>query len=346
MKNNKNIHCNICQKYNLETNKCICKGIKIISMLCKTYIDKLNNLKSITYNKTSINYKSIDAFQISDRQSNDKNNKIRENIIGAIINNKIPKEYFIISNRWKKLKEGILNVLITLNYKKIKHSECEHKGGRKFNFDFEITIYYEDRSIKKYNIELKFNISELAEAPQFVSPMNPSQYLDKSFEEYYYEKYLPNIAKCADLPMPEKEDYLKQIHGNKPKCMKKYQEKYYQGCKSSSKFTNNENDIDFYNLCKAVSNKSISQFIKNSELNLEKLSEYLQNTQKNKIYMMYCNNEFKIQYVNLENYQIKNVVNNPDKFRYECETKSGIEITVLLRWKNGNGIAFPAFQIS
>ena len=30
----------------------------------------------------------------------------------------------------------------------------------------------------------------------------------------------------------------------------------------------------------------------------------------------------------------------------KLETKSGIKLNILLRWKNGNGIAFPAFQIS
>jgi len=31
---------------------------------------------------------------------------------------------------------------------------------------------------------------------------------------------------------------------------------------------------------------------------------------------------------------------------YECKTESGYKLKVLLRWKNGNGIAYPAFQIS
>ena len=29
-----------------------------------------------------------------------------------------------------------------------------------------------------------------------------------------------------------------------------------------------------------------------------------------------------------------------------CKTVSGKKMKILLRWKNGNGIAFPAFQIS
>ena len=50
--------------------------------------------------------------------------------------------------------------------------------------------------------------------------------------------------------------------------------------------------------------------------------------------------------VALDDYIIESCVKEPSKFRYVCKTKSGVELTVLLRWKNGNGIAFPAFQIS
>jgi len=53
-----------------------------------------------------------------------------------------------------------------------------------------------------------------------------------------------------------------------------------------------------------------------------------------------------LQRVDPADYNIVSCVKNPAKSRYECETQSGKKINVLLRWKNGNGIAFPAFQIS
>ena len=36
---------------------------------------------------------------------------------------------------------------------------------------------------------------------------------------------------------------LKQVHGNKPQCIKEIQDKYYAGCKSSSKFTGDADDL-------------------------------------------------------------------------------------------------------
>ena len=66
-------------------------------------LHKVFNLKSFIYNNKNINDKSINAFNLSIRQLNDKNNKIRENIIGAIINNKVPENYYIL-NKWLYLK--------------------------------------------------------------------------------------------------------------------------------------------------------------------------------------------------------------------------------------------------
>ena len=42
----------------------------------------------------------------------------------------------------------------------------------------------------------------------------------------------------------------------------------------------------------------------------------------------------------------KIIVDKKNKNRFICETKSGKKMYILLRWKNGNGVAFPAFQIS
>lgn len=62
--------------------------------------------------------------------------------------------------------------------------------------------------------------------------------------------------------------------------------------------------------------------------------------------MLYYNGEFLLEYPELDNYRIISHVKNPKLNRYDCMTANGNLIKVLLRWKNGNGIALPAFQIS
>ena len=297
------------------------------------------------YNKEQITADSIFAFDLSTKGLNDKNNKTRENIIAAIINDGVPSEYYQIP-RWQALRTSILNYIGELDKDPYSKVECKRKGGRKFNFDFTITFHMELTESRVYNIELKFNASAIDEAPQFVSPMKPSQYLSSSYEDYYYTNYLPKLSELSGLHLPSKQDFLAQIHTNKPKCMKAFQDIYYQGCALSSKFTNNEQDIKFYELAKQLSNESITTFILETDLNIELLSQYLEASQRGKIYMLYSEGTFIKQCVNLDDYVIVDVVKNPQKFRYECISKNGKKITVLLRWKNGNGIAFPAFQIS
>lgn len=305
-------------------------------------------MASFKYNKEEITPESINAFILSSKNQNDKNNKTRENIIGAIMNGKVPNEFYEIP-QWKEKKENIFSFISQLtNNKKYNKIECEHKGGRKFNYDFDITIYYDDGSIVIENIELKFNTPSIAGAPQFVSPVKPSQYInnDMSFEEYHYTNYLPKIAELyGGLPIPPLEEYLKQVGGDNPKCMKPYQDNYYKGSKQSSRFTNNEEDIRLYDECKKISYESIKNYINESDLNIEKLSKYLVDTQKNKKYMLYYDNKFILQTVNnLDDYIIESVTKTANT--YNCVSKSGKNITILLRWKNGNGIAFPAFQIN
>ena len=75
-----------------------------------------------------------------------------------------------------------------------------------------------------FNIELKFNASSIDETPQFVSPMKPSQYMSKSYEEYFYDKYLILLSLVSGIDFPSKEEYLRQVHSTNPSCMKKYQD--------------------------------------------------------------------------------------------------------------------------
>lgn len=303
-------------------------------------------MTTLIYNKETITPESIIAFNPSSKGLNDAHNKTRENIVGAIINNKIPETYYEIPE-WLALEISIVTYLQELDTSRTyTRAVCSHKGGRKFNFDFSIKIYYEDGTQSDYNIELKFNASTIDETPQFVSPMKPSQYMSDVYEDYYYDNYLTQLALESGLEMPSRETYLKQIHTNNPKCMKPYQDLYYMGCKQSSQYTGDPVHIKFYETAKKLSHESITSFIEKTELNIEALSEYLLTSQNNKIYMLYSGTQFIVQRPNMDDYQLASVTKNPEKNRYDCVSKTGVKMNVLLRWKNGNGIAFPAFQIS
>ena len=300
----------------------------------------------------------IESFGLSQRKrTNDKNNKIREKIICDIINNRVPHEYYN-TLEWFSLKTTIYNYLNKLN----KHApysrvECLQKGGRKFNYDFDIIFYApigEHTSLlpppppTKYNVEFKYNVLTINKTPQFVSPIKPSQYLTLSYENYFFENYIPLLSAFSGLSLPLKDVYMKEINYPSPPCMKLYQDLYYSGCKASSQFTGDERAIAFYEKSKELSAESIRRFIEMADIKIDELSNYLSESQKNKIYMMYFKKRMILEKTNVDDYRIdpSSCIKNPAKSRYEFTTVSGKPLHILLRWKNGNGIAFPSFQIS
>jgi peroxiredoxin len=166
--------------------------------------------------------------------------------------------------------------------------------------------------------------------------------MDNSYEEYYYINYLPKLFEMAKLInpliiMPSKEEYVHTINNNKPKCMREYKQLY-------------DKDSKFNKFANQISKESIAKFIKTNNLKIELLSTKMKETQKDKIYMLYSiskkdsKREFILQYSNVDDYNIDSII-NINHNTYKCKTKNNKIMNILLRWKNGNGICFPAFQI-
>lgn len=304
------------------------------------------SLQNLPVDEDKITYECIDVFTDKKRSKNDINNKKRENIICSIINKDIPDKYYKDSSEWYNLKnqtELFINKLCEENYiTSINDVKCTIKGGRTNHYDFKININNE----KDFMVEFKFNSSCVNNTPQFVSPMKPSQYLDGSYEDHYYDGYFRELSKLYKLPLPTKEQYLKCIHSPKPSYLKDYQEKYYRGCVKSSKYSGKENDVDFYETSKKISRTSIVDFILKYNLKNDKLTEYLLETQKNKYYMLYKDGHIHMETIKIDDFIITETIKEPEKNRYIAKTRSGKNLKILLRWKNGNGIAFPSFQIS
>ena len=318
--------------------------------IIKSFIKHCHNiyikLPRIDYNSNELTYYSINSFLLSNRKDNDDNNTIRENVIGAIINDKIPMEYYRYSPRWILLRKNIDNYIEILLEKSnrnisIESKKCIHRGGRMYHYDFNIIV----NNTIHFDVELKFNSGNMSDIPQFVSPMKPSQYLSNNYEEYYYDGYLSKLASLGKFELPDRTEYLKTIHSPNPICIIDYQQKYYNGCKSSNKYSSIDEDIEFYQYSIETSKESILNFIKETELDIDKLSNYLLDTQKNKVYMLFKNNKFNYETMNLDDYIITGYTKEASKSRYIATTKTNIKMNILLRWKNGNGIAYPAFQI-
>jgi hypothetical protein len=296
--------------------------------------------KQITNNKKIIiTYEDINKFEIeSKKKDNDNWNKIREQIICDIINKEIPEEFYINGNlcdQWKNLRENINKYLEDfrkrLNIKKVTRIDCIKRGGRTYNYDFEISFYC-NKGVITYNIEFKFNCDSISNCPQFSSPCKPSKYLFKNFESWFYDNHLSQISKYVNLDMPDKKEYIKTINNNDVECMKEYKKLY-------------DENKNFKKKCRDISREAINEFVSIVELDIEKLSDYLKKSQNNKHYMLYKNGNIYYDSMNENIYEIINI-ESKNKMNFICKTKSKMKLQVKLRFKNGCGLQFPAFQIS
>jgi hypothetical protein len=313
------------------------KACVIIQRAIKKYISLLASLPSFPYNKLLFTYGNINSFNKTEKCNNDANNKLRESIIGAIINQQVPSDYYCYSRRWLSMKTQIHKFIRKIHNENqngiIEKIQCIHMGGRSANNDFKFII----NDKHTYLVEFKFNVSSVTDCPQFVSLGTPSTYLDIPFESWFYDNYLPLIAKFNDgsdegvMKIPDKDTYLKYVGNNEADCMATFKHLY----KNNSKFNAH---------CKIIDKRSIKEFIQLSNLNIEKLSQKLIESQKDKHYMCYKDGTFYYDVVHSGLYTISNVVNK-ENMNIICRTISGHTLEVKLRFKNGCGLLFPAFQI-
>lgn len=326
------------------------KGVSVLGFNGKSVL-----LLPFTYLGQVITGQSIHVFTSSSivgvgRNKNDENNKLREAIICAIINKDVPESYYK-TERWHSLQQAVEEFLGQCDggdgsgYSMV---QCSQTAGRGHHYDFLLTFTANDGAHTEYKVEFKFNVSKISELPQFIQLTKPSEYLSSSYQEFFFDNYLPTIVEAAQFSIepPSREEWLKQVQQDKPRCMLPYKEKY-------------KGDKQFDTVCKEVSAKSIHAFISEQDLDIVKLTTRLLDTQLGKTYMLFKpSNPSKptrkntvsrptihIEQITPADCKIVSCVKNPKMSRYECTMLSGKKMNVLLRWKNGNGIANPALQI-
>lgn len=300
------------------------------------------------------------------RGKNHINNKSREDIVLFLIQKQCQgkpdpkitqKLHKIIENPlfpevYGRFEDGLKNCLDFKNlFQKHLDYKAEGRGGRKYHYDFYITGTEKENPKKiqeEIKLEFKYGAKTISNCPQWVSPHQPSRYFNMSFEEFHYHNYLPQIMKLLDVEMPSLSTYLSEIHQPEPPCMKLAQAKYYLGAKESSRFSGKTHDIKCYQEVKKLSKSSISQFLSKASLQIDILNKYLQESQENKTYLLWDNDEkrFHVEKPCMDDYTIQTLDNTPWRgHSIRGKTISGHRIQIMLRWKNGNGIAYPAFQI-
>ena len=326
---------------NIKINDNKNKGFIIFTKLCKKYLNKLHNLESIVYEGIIINYQIIKIFEDNTiRNNNDKNNKIRENIIIAIVNNKIPKEYYILSYFWNNLKNKLFDVLNIIFNNNLIDLECKKAGGRNKNYDFLISILDNDNKKINKKIEFKFNCEKIDKCPQFLSL---SSKFNTNYTDIFYDNYLPQISKLYNIEIISKSLYNKHI----------YQTIYNKNIFFKDLY---DNETKYIKEKKIIVDDSIDYYLKNNadKIDIIQLNNKFNESQIDKIYILYSIKEKKFFIDRLTDNELtltgkfileKNKQNYINKIIYETKYLTS-QIHMLLRWRNHAGILNPAWQIS
>ena len=199
----------------------------------------------------SLFQKDIELFDsnniLNTKGNNDKNNKTREQIINAVINNYIPDEWYE-DKKWSNLQKVFMTYV----------SEFEN-FYRNNNSDFMFIYTLEDNSIKEHVVEFKFNTISAMKCPQILSLASN----ECNYAELFYDKYLPKITRLYGINhlLPDKETYLRNVYQNNYKKLEIFQYLY-------------DNENKYKRAKDSIVNKSIHDFLLTEP---EILYEYFEN---------------------------------------------------------------------
>lgn len=281
-----------------------------------------------------VNYDNF--IMISEKDKNDKTNKIREEMLKICFENY--KNIGFNPKIGKNIFDELSILLEANNIDKI--TDVQHIGGMKAN-DFVIKYLHKNKE-KILNIDFKFNvknIKNLAQVKQIYTTNKKLQNFikEESYHKFYYENYLDKIleylaTKNIILDKPEYSFYVSKVNNFDKKTM----DKFFNVLKTNQKKYTKE--------YKKIVDTSISMYLdkygKNNDIEI--LIDNLESTE-NKAYLLFKNNKFYLE--NMSSTKIKSFSKIKNNNTLVFDTNDNKKIEMMLRWKNGAGCIGSAWQI-
>ena len=271
------------------------------------------------------------------RDENDKNNKIRENMLVFLHD---PPSSFTsdisyghvwteMVSKWKVF----LSTLCDLPYDDIR---VKKMAGRRYNYDHEISFLNEGIVVKRVKSEFKHNSKSLDNLPEYFNAPEKKRFIESCYAEYFYDNYVDRVCALSDtLIKPTRDEYMKCIYSaNYSK------NKFFEQLKHIEPVIRNEK--------KLLVQESIKNYLNayGSTLNLATLSDEIKRTQSGKIFILWNFHEFNMDQFSDDEFELESVVNIKNDNVLVVRSKKGTTHNLLLRWKNHLGILYPAWQIS
>ena len=282
-------------------------------------------------------------FTTSTRDGNDAANKVREKLLPII--NDPPSEFLqdpeyganwtTANQEWK----SILNkIAVNTGIPEYTSTKVELKGGRKFNYDADVTFCGDSGVIASRKIEFKNGGTNINELPQFLSLPAKSPIFTDKYPEFWYDNFLdaylavdPEIT----VPKPSREEYLQHVIKTNYECTP-----FFAQLKARELTLQKEKN--------KVVNQSITEYLTKhaASIQLDLFSEKVKETQSDKSYVLWSKGKFYLDSIapqEMANLQFQSVKNGNVVL---VKSESNTVYSLLLRWRNHKGILNPAWQIS
>ena len=291
--------------------------------------------------KTSVNKtyaRTLFFSKCDDKGNNDKYNKLREEILANILNDTY-KAFIEDSEEgkyWINLQEQWNNVLSKLSSTEYNNIHIKQKGGRAYNYDFDINYIKDKQVLETIKVEFKCGGIKIDNIPQFFNADANKSFL-LGYAEWFYDNYVKKNDLWMKYDPPSKEIYMKEIYKNESKI------EFFK------KIKEDEKDKVFYKSKQEETAKSIKIWLEENYklLKLDELSKEFLRSQGDKIFILWNKDTFYIDKFNKEDLEVDTIVKIKNNNTIVVNSKSNnIQYNMLLRWKNHSGILKPAWQIS
>ena len=283
--------------------------------------------------------KALFFSKCDDKAKNDKYNKMREEILESILDNTYDKfisdeEYGIY---WKNLKEQWATVLQKIYAKPYDSIKIKQKGGRAYNYDFDVLYLKDKQVVDTLKVEFKCGGTIIGEIPQFFNADANKMFLP-GYTSWFYDNYVTKKEPWTKFEVVSKETYMKEIYKNSSKIS--YFNKLYDAEKA---------DKDLYKLKANLTKDSIADWLDSNykNLELEELSKEFIRSQSAKIFVLWDKDTFYVDTFDKDELTVSKIVGIKNKNVILVNSQnSKIQYELLLRWKNHLGVLKPAWQIS
>jgi hypothetical protein len=287
-----------------------------------------------------------------DRSTNNSVNQIREDILATILY--VDDEYLNhpeFGSMWTSIREKFLIALNTLCDEPFKKITIKQKGGMSFNYDFLVTFLGQlneegtARSIvKEAKLEFKHNNSNVLDLAQFLELFDKDcktkfEICDVSYAEFFYDTYLDQYLQLEDgitQPKPTRDIYLKNVYDIK------YKHPFFKNMYETK--TNKTKEK------RKLATDSISAYLQefSQSFKFEKIQEKIQDSQKDKAFLLWDCENFHIQKLEVKDIQILGIKEKSLRESYFDLTLANFEydLRVRVNWGNNACVANPRWKFT